>query len=210
MDFLTQLDDLFRETINETDLAIKKRKYDEFCNRLEAQVARLPQEQQAEAFQPVMKQMALYASLQQNDPEDLKVRLGLRGPSAAINRLAQVAEGAPRIDVMPQVDEFWRETLGRDRKFIEKKYHALFKNLQDQVSHLPKVEQDALLWQVIAKNKEYTDLALRDRPALKAKLGLPVSSASSVSTNRLAQVAAETVVRATIWESIRRLFRAFR
>jgi hypothetical protein len=47
----------------------------------------------------------------------------------------------------------------------------------------------------------------RDRDALKVRLGL---SASSAATGRLAQVAAETVVRATIWQSIAALFRGFR
>lgn len=194
----------------------KKRKFDEFLNRLEAQVARLPHEQQAEALQPVIKQMALYAGLQQHDPEELKVRLGLCAPlaSASSDRLVQAA--AEPVDLMPQVDEFWREILGRDSKFIEAKHLEFTKKLQDQVLHLPKVEQDALLWQVYAKNEEYAKLAQLDRAALKVRLGLSASSpptvdpsASPPHTNRLAKVAADTVVRATIWQSIRALFRAF-
>jgi hypothetical protein len=194
----------------------KNPKFNEFMDWLEAQVARLPQGEQAAAFQPVMKQMTVYYGLQQHDPEALRVRLGLSAPSAlaSADRLAQAA--AEPMDLLPQVDEFWRKIFGRDRKYIEKKYVEFIKRLQDQVSHLPKAEQDALLWQVWAKNEEYSKLAELDRPALKARLGLPASSpssyrpASSPSTNRLAEVAAETVVRATIWQSIRALFRAFR
>jgi hypothetical protein len=220
MNFLEQLDEVWREIIDISDPETKKRKFNEFMNRLEAQVARLPKGEQEAALQPIMKQMAIYGSLQQNDPEALKVRLGLSAPSASASadRLAQAA--AEPMDLMPQVDEFWREIFGRDRKFIEKKYVAFIKRMQDQVSHLPKAEQDALLWQVWAKNEEYSKLAELDRAALKVRLGLQASSpsrlpstnrpASSPSTDRLAKVAAETVVRATIWQSIRVLFRAFR
>ncbi|WP_316398237.1 hypothetical protein [Bradyrhizobium sp. 33ap4] len=215
MNFLEQLDEVWRDSL-EDDPETKKRKFGEFMDRLEPQVARLPAAQQAEALQPIMRQMAIYGSLQQNDPEGLKVRLGLSPPTTAgsADRLAQAA--VETIDVTPQVDEFWREILGRDRKFIETRYTAFIKRMQDQVSHLPKAEQDALLWLVYAKSEEYTKLAELDRGALKVRLGLPPSShatvqlASSRSTGRLAQVAAETVVRATIWESIAALFRVFR
>ncbi|PDT75098.1 hypothetical protein [Bradyrhizobium sp. C9] len=210
MNFLEQLDEVWRETID-ADPDTKRRKFNEFTDKLAVQVARLPEAEQVAAFQSVAKQMTVYAGLQQHDPEDLKVRLGLRGPKAAIERLAQVAAEVPTtIELMPQVDEFWRENLGRGRS-VEKRYVEFLGRITGQVSHLPKAEQDALLWQVQLKTQEYNQLAARDLPALKARLGLPVSpAASSVNTNRLAQVAAETVVRATIWESIIALFRAFR
>lgn len=214
MNLLEQLDEVFRETIDEGDVQIKKRKFDEFTNRMEAQVARLPQERQRGAMEPVMQQMALYAGLLQHDKEDLRVRLGLRGPAASINRLAQVAaeSALPKMDLLPQVDQLWREVLGRDRKFVQARLIEFNKSVLDQVSHLPKPEQERLLALVMMKNEEYAQEALRDRKALMARMGLPVSPApaSSVNTNRLAQVAAETVVRATIWESIIGLFRVFR
>ncbi|MGY3441120.1 hypothetical protein [Bradyrhizobium sp. USDA 4473] len=213
MNLLEQLDEVFRETIDENDVQIKKRKFDEFVNRMEAQVARLPQEDQRGAMEPVMQQMALYAGLMQHDKEDLRVRLGLRGPSAAINRLGQVAaeSALPKMDLLPQVDQLWREVLGRDRSFVNARLIEFNKSVQDQVSHLPKAEQDRLLTLVYMKNEEYAQEALRDRAGLMARMGVSPSSASpSVSTNRLAQVATETVVRATIWESVIALFRAFR
>ncbi|UVO34495.1 hypothetical protein KUL72_23750 [Bradyrhizobium arachidis] len=211
MNLLEQLDEVFRETIDESDVQIRKMKFDEFTNRMEAQIARLPHEEQRGAMEPVMQQMATYAGLMQHDKEDLRVRLGLRGPKAAIERLAQVAtEGPSTIDLMPQVDAFWRENLGRGSS-VEKRYIEFLDRLKGQVSHLPKAEQDALLWRVQMRTQEYNELAARDLPTLKAKLGLPVSPTSpSVNNNRLVQVAAETVVRATIWESIIALFRAFR
>ncbi|MGL3211125.1 hypothetical protein [Bradyrhizobium sp. BR 1433] len=224
MNFLDQLDEVWRETL-ESDPETKKRKFNEFLNSLEAQAARLPQGEQEGALQAVIKQMTVYAGLQQHDPEALRVKLGLSAPSASTTDALLAQAAAEPVDLTPQVDAFWREIFGRDRKFVEMKHREFMARMQDQVSHLPKAEQDTLLWQVVTKNNEYIHLAGRDRDALRAKLGLSVASpssrtaasspsanapASSISTDRLAQVAAETVVRATVWESVAALFRAFR
>ncbi|WP_439375343.1 hypothetical protein [Bradyrhizobium sp. DASA03120] len=133
MNLLEQLDECWREIIDISDPEIKKRKFDEFANWMEAQVARLPEAEQVAALQPIMKQMAIYGSLQQNDPEELKVRLGLSAPSASstANRLGEAA--AETVDLMPHVDEFWREIFGRDKKFIETKHGQFVKRMQDQV-----------------------------------------------------------------------------
>jgi hypothetical protein len=61
--------------------------------------------------------------------------------------------------------------------------------------------------QVVNRNAEYIAIGQRDRDALKVRLGL---SGSSAATGRLAQVAAETGIRANIWQSIAALFRGFR
>lgn len=215
MNFLEQLDECWREIIDISGPEIKKRKFNEFMDRVESQAASLPEAEQVAALHLIGKQMAIYGSLQQNDPEELKVRLGLSAPSASATtvRLGQAA--AEPVDVMPQVDEFWREILGRDKKFIETKHLAFIKKVQDQVAHLPKAEQDALLWQVYMRNEEYAKLAQLDRAALKARLGLQSSSAtnqlnSSPYTDHLVHVAVDTAVRATVWQGIRAIFRAFR
>lgn len=96
----------------------------------------------------------MYAGLQHHAPEALKVILS--APSAFAALLAQAA--AEPMDLTPQMDEFWREILGRDRKFIEMKYAEFIKRMQDRVSRLPKAEQVALLWQVYGKNEEYSKL----------------------------------------------------
>jgi hypothetical protein len=114
------------------------------------------------------------------------------------------------MNFLEQLDDFWREGLqsgGGDKKRFERKYADFVKRVQDQVSHLPQGEQDRLAMQLVNRNAEYIAIAKRDRDALKVRLGL---SASSAATGRLAQVAAETVVRATIWQSIAALFRGFR
>jgi hypothetical protein len=61
---------------------------------------------------------------------------------------------------------------------------------------------------VIVQHTLRPAIAKRDKDALRVRLGVPVSS--PVDTGRLAQVAADTVVRATIWQSIAMLFRGFR
>lgn len=108
-----------------------------------------------------------------------------------------------------QQDAFWREGLlsGVDRKAFQAKYTAFVNSLQTQASHLPQDEQDRLIMRVVARNAEYISLARQDREALKIRLGLPTSSDTA---DRLSQVAAETAVRATVWQGIAALFRAFR
>lgn len=111
------------------------------------------------------------------------------------------------MDSLNQLDDFWREALQSDA-YDHTKYTDLLTRLHDQVSHLPQAEQDKFFMPFVTRNAEYIAIAKRDKDALKARLGIPVSS--SVDTARLAQVATETVVRATIWQGIAMLFRSFR
>jgi hypothetical protein len=110
---------------------------------------------------------------------------------------------------LDELDDFWRETL-QSNAYDQTKYTDLLRRLQDQVSHLPQEEQDKFFMLFVARNAEYIAIAKRDKDALRIRLGVPVSSPSPVNTNRLVQVAAETAVRATIWQSIAALFRAVR
>lgn len=113
------------------------------------------------------------------------------------------------MNLLEQLDDFWRETL-QSGAYNQTKYTDLMKRLQDQVSHLPDEEQNRLVKPLVDRNAEYIAMAKRDRNALKVRLGVSVSSPSPVNAGRLAQVAADTVVRATIWQSIAALFRGFR
>ncbi|WFU00068.1 hypothetical protein QA633_47780 (plasmid) [Bradyrhizobium barranii] len=97
---------------------------------------------------------------------------------------------------LDQLDEFWREAL-QSNAFDQTKYTNLLQRLQAPVAHLPQAEQDKFFMPFVARNAEYIAMAKRDKDALRARLGVPVSSQSPVNTDRLAQVAAETVVRAT-------------
>jgi hypothetical protein len=110
---------------------------------------------------------------------------------------------------LDQLDEFWRETL-QSNAFDQTKYTNLLQRLQAPIAHLSQAEQDRFFMPFVARNAEYIAIAKRDKDALRLRLGLPVSSPSPVNTDRLAQVAAETVVRATIWQSIAAIFRAVR
>ncbi|MBB2964738.1 hypothetical protein [Methylobacterium sp. R2-1] len=107
-------------------------------------------------------------------------------------------------------DDFWRQTLaqgvGNQKAFLAK-YEAFVKGMQADAAHLPQAEQDAIFGRVVARNAEYMALAQVDREALKAKLGMPNSFNGP---NSLGKVAAETAVRATVWNSVGALFRLFR
>jgi hypothetical protein len=114
------------------------------------------------------------------------------------------------MNFLEQLDECWREMFGHgeaDRSAIQTKYAEFVAKIQAQVSHLPQPEQDRLMLQVVNRNAEYIALAKRDRNVLKARLGLP---ALSPEANRLVQVATDTAVRATVWQGISAIFRAFR
>jgi hypothetical protein len=119
-------------------------------------------------------------------------------------------EAATVMNFDDQLDAFWREGFlsgVNNRKVFEAKYIVLLNSLQAQASHLPQEEQDRLFMRLVARNAEYISLGQRDMEALKIRLGVPTSSAA---TDRLAQIAVETAVRATVWESVAALFRAFR
>lgn len=107
-------------------------------------------------------------------------------------------------------DNFWREALAMDpnnSKGMQVKYAQFMQNVQNEISHLSQTEQDEILKGLVSRNSEYMSIAKTDRNALRMKLGMPSVTPSS---NHLAQVAAETAVRATVWQGIAALFRAFR
>jgi hypothetical protein len=60
----------------------------------------------------------------------------------------------------------------------------------------------------VLRNAEYIAMGKTNKDALRVRLGLP--PASSPMASRRGQVAAETAVRATIWQPIAAIFRGFR
>jgi hypothetical protein len=109
-----------------------------------------------------------------------------------------------------QLDDFWRETFRSgvtNPKELQARYSNFISSVEAQTAHLPRAEQERLAIQLYKRNAEYIAIGRRDRTALKARLGLVVPSPEA---GRLAQVAVETAVRATIWQSIAAIFRAFR
>jgi hypothetical protein len=120
------------------------------------------------------------------------------------------ADAATVMNFDDQLDAFWREGFlsgVNNRETLQAKYTAFINSLQAQASHLPQDEQDRLIMRLVARNAEYISLGQRDVEALKNRLGVPTSS---TATNRFVQIAAETAVRATVWESVSALFRAIR
>jgi hypothetical protein len=201
MNPLEQLDDFWRECLQWSviDWSLLQSKYADFVQRIGDQVAQthLPDEEQARLIRQVFDRNAEYIAMAKQDRDALKVKSGL-----------------PALSAVDQLDDFYRESFRMnyfgDREDFLKRYADLFKRLQAQVAHLPQVEQDKFFMPIVTRNAEYIAIAKRDKDALRIRLGVPVSSPSPVNTGRLAQVAADTVVRATIWESIAALFRGFR
>jgi hypothetical protein len=131
----------------------------------------------------------------------------------ALGQALSAAERTHGLDVFgfdDQLDDFWRDGFlsgGKNPKMLQAKYAALINSFQAQAAHLPKDEQDRLFMRVAMRNAEYISLAQQDVETLKRQIG---ASVSPTSTNRLAQIAAETAVRAVVWKSVAAIFRAFR
>lgn len=104
------------------------------------------------------------------------------------------------------VDDFWRDALTANLsgEQAQAKWMAFVTDLHARVAHFPKDAQDEVLLRAVTRNAECIGIAQVSLDALRKKLGLPVS------TNRLAEVAAETVVRASIWQAVAALFRMVR
>ncbi len=109
-----------------------------------------------------------------------------------------------------QQDDFFRQLLVTgvgDRKAFEVKWSEFCNSLQSQVAHLPQSEQDTLITRVVMRNAEYMALMQKSPDALRARLGVLVAPATG---EHLVKIAAETAVRATVWQSISSIFRIFR
>jgi hypothetical protein len=201
MNILEQVDDFWREALREGigDLNVFQSKYADLVQRIGDQVSQtnLPDEEQARLIRQVFDRNAEYIAMAKQDRNALKIRLGLPASSA-----------------VDQLDDFYRECFQMnyfdDREGFLRRYNDLFKRLQAQVAHLPQAEQDKFFLPVVMRNAEYIAIGKQDKNALRVRLGVPVSTPSPINTGRLAQVAADTVVRATIWQGIAALFRAFR
>lgn len=119
--------------------------------------------------------------------------------------------------MLDQLDEFWRETLrsGETRpNVLGKSYNEMLARMQREICHLPQAEQDRLVSQLVNRNAEYIELANRDKELkndLRVRLGMPpLLRSQAQARNHMAQVVIDTAVRATIWQSIRGIFRLFR
>ena len=196
MNILEQVDDFWRGALRDGigDLNVFQTRYAELVQRIGDQVAEthLPDEEQAKLIRQVFDRNSEYIAMVKQDKDALKVRLGL-----------------PASSPVDQLDDFWREAL-QSNAYDQSKYTDLLKRLQAQVAHLPQAEQDKFFMTFATRNAEYIAIAQRDKDALRVRLGVPVPSPPPINTNRLAQVAADTVVRATIWQGIASIFRAFR
>lgn len=104
------------------------------------------------------------------------------------------------------VDDFWRDALMSNLTGAQAqaKWIAFVSDLQARVAPFPNEAREEVILRAVTRNAECIGIARIDLDALRAKLGIPISN------NRLVDVAAETFVRATIWQSVAAFFRLFR
>jgi hypothetical protein len=74
---LDQLDDFYRENLFKHDWMVLQAKYFAFLNRLQAQIAHLPQTEQDEFIMPLVIRNAEYIAIGKRDQNALKARLGM-------------------------------------------------------------------------------------------------------------------------------------
>jgi hypothetical protein len=178
---------------------------------IEELTADLPPEQETWFRNALQRLRGEYAEWERTNPDALRKSLNVTGGGrgTATAWLANL-ETPPSVDLRSQQDAFWRELLVRgvpNQKAFQVQWTQFLANLQAQVSHLPQPEQDGIMTRVVLRNAQYIALAQRDREALKAQLGV---SAPQATPSPFANAVVETAVRATIWQGIGALFRAFR
>jgi hypothetical protein len=101
------------------------------------------------------------------------------------------------------VDEYWRDALisNATGPQAQAKWNAFVYELQARVAHFPQAAQDEMFLRAAHRNAECIAIARVNLDALRGKLGIPAAN------NRLADIAAETLVRATVWQSVAAFFR---
>jgi len=152
-----------------------------------------------------------YAEWERTNPDSLRKFLNVTGGGrgTATAWLANL-ETPTNLDLRDQQDAFWRQLVVNgipNPRAFQAQWAGFVAQLQSQVAHLPQPEQDGIITRVVLRNAEYMALAEKDREALKARLGV---LASPAAPSPIADVVVETAVRATIWQGIGALFRAFR
>jgi len=104
------------------------------------------------------------------------------------------------------VDDFWRDALISNVSGPEAqaKWNAFISGLRDRVANFPQEAQDEVFMRAAKHNAGRIAIARRSVDALRLELGLPPAR------SQLVDVAAETLVRATVWHGVGALFRWFR
>lgn len=119
-----------------------------------------------------------------------------------------------------KVDQSWRASLYFAMAGDEFLMNAMVLNLEQEIrdkaaAMAPDAAEIFLLMTIEERDKVYQEYR-RSPAALKSRLAIPEPEHKSLSlgthsyANDLAKVAVRTAVRATVWESVRAIFRAFR
>lgn len=188
--------------------------------RFEAQVEQLaagyPAAHAATIRSFIMELRGKYAEWERNDPTGLRTTLNVTGGGSGTAMAWLVNLETPAsVDLGDQLDTFWREILAKgipNQRAFATQYSQLTAGFQAQIAHLPQPEQDGIMTRAVLRNAEYIQLAQANREGLKSRLGVHTAQPSGGSpiVNQLAHTAAHTAVRATVWQAIGGLFRAFR
>ncbi|MGY3511697.1 hypothetical protein [Bradyrhizobium lupini] len=98
------------------------------------------------------------------------------------------------------VDDFWRDALisKLSGPQAEAKWNAFIYGLKDRVANFPKDAQDEVFMRAAKHNAGRIAIAQRNLDALRVELGL------SPESNPLIEAAADTFVRATVWQGVAR------
>lgn len=186
--------------------------------RFEAMVDQLasqqPPDQEAWYRRTLQRLRGEYAERERIDPDSLRKSLNIMGGGrgTATAWLASL-ETPSNVDLLPQLDAFWRGLFAQGTpspQSIQTQWGQFVVGLQAQVSRLPQPEQDGLLTRLALRNAEYLAIAGKDREMLRTRLGAAPSPVAGTTSSPMADMVVETAVRATIWQGIGALFRAFR
>ncbi|RYG86250.1 MAG: hypothetical protein EON59_10400 [Alphaproteobacteria bacterium] len=170
----------------------------------------LPLSQEAEFRRSIQSLRGEYADWERTNPDTLRTSLNVTGGGRGTETawLANL-ETPASVDLKEEQDAFWRALLVNgipNPKTFQSQWMAFLGGLQAKIAHLSQPEQDGIMTRVVLRNAQYIALAKDDRDALRAELGVPRSAELHSTT----QLVVDTAVRATVWQGISALFRAFR
>jgi len=155
-----------------------------------------------------------YAEWERTNPDSLRKSLNITGGGRGTATAWLASLKTPsNVDLLPQLDAFWLGLFAQGTpspQSVQTQWGQFVAGLQAQVSHLPQPEQDGLMTRVALRNAEYLAIAGEDRDALKARLGVASTPTIETASSPIADLVVRTAVRATVWQGIGALFRAFR
>ena len=109
------------------------------------------------------------------------------------------------------LDDFWRSAIlqsAHDMSLIPRMWEDFVRNTAVATSHMPKVEQEAYIGEMLNMNVQYMNEFQRNQQGMRARLG--IGRSDNMAGSQIAKVAVNAAVRATVWQSVAAVFRLFR